>query len=171
MFFGKVGYSYLYAGENLARDFYDSYSLIDSWMSSDTHRKNLLSPNFTEVGFGIKEGYLNGIKTYIVVQMLGTPMSNAQNNAVTLTEEIVRNHLNHIISIKASWEVNNDRYSREDINMLLDSFNRQISFCNTILANFETGKGNTSESISLWNGVIKMSNETGEITKRLNNEI
>ena len=45
-FFKNVGYRYLYAGENLARDFGDSASVVNAWMNSPTHRDNLLSGRY-----------------------------------------------------------------------------------------------------------------------------
>lgn len=72
-FFQEVGYKYLYAGENLARDFMNSDSVVEAWMSSPTHRDNLLNPNYREIGLSVVNGTLNGVETTLVVQMLGTP--------------------------------------------------------------------------------------------------
>ena len=45
-FFRDVGYTYRYAGENLARDFSNANSAVDAWMASPTHRENMLSPRY-----------------------------------------------------------------------------------------------------------------------------
>jgi len=74
-FFQEVGYKYLYAGENLARDFMNSDSVIDAWMNSPSHRDNLLNPNYKEIGLSVVNGTLNGVETTLVVQMFGTPTS------------------------------------------------------------------------------------------------
>ena len=71
-FFKKVGYTYIYAGENLARGFTDSGEVITAWMNSPTHRENMLSPNYTDVGFAIKKGKLLGEDTTLVVEMFGS---------------------------------------------------------------------------------------------------
>ena len=46
-----------------------NYGLLEkvqhSWMYSEGHRKNLLDPNYTKVGFGIATSSLSG-KTYAV---------------------------------------------------------------------------------------------------------
>ena len=68
------GYRYTYAGENLARDFNKSDSVVKAWMNSQTHRENLLNPNYTEIGFAVVNGVLNGEKTTLVVQMFGKPV-------------------------------------------------------------------------------------------------
>lgn len=55
-FIKNQNYDYLYAGENLAMDFTSSESLVNAWMNSETHRKNILNPDFTEMGVGIVKG-------------------------------------------------------------------------------------------------------------------
>ena len=72
-FFRKVGYTFLYAGENLAVNFLDSQEVINGWLNSDKHRANLLSIKFQEVGIATVEGVYEGNPTIFVVQMFGTP--------------------------------------------------------------------------------------------------
>lgn len=72
-FFQEVGYKYIYAGENLARDFQDSGSVVEAWMNSPSHRDNLLNPNYKEIGLAVVNGTLNGVETTLVVQLFGTP--------------------------------------------------------------------------------------------------
>lgn len=70
-FFTDFGYKYRFAGENLARDFASPASAVDAWMASPTHRDNILSGNYKEVGIGVVEGSLNGVDTTIIVQFFG----------------------------------------------------------------------------------------------------
>ena len=72
-FFQEVGYKYIYAGENLARDFMNSESVVEAWMNSPSHRENLLNPNYKEIGLAVVNGTLNGVETTLVVQSFGTP--------------------------------------------------------------------------------------------------
>lgn len=72
-FFDQVGYKYIYAGENLARDFDTSAGVISGWMSSPTHRDNMLSGNYTEIGVAVVNGVLLGHETTLVVQLFGKP--------------------------------------------------------------------------------------------------
>jgi hypothetical protein len=74
-FFKSVGYKYSVAGENLARDFYDTDSLIKAWMDSPTHRENMLNSKYQEIGIGVVNGVLGGVKTTLVVQHFGTPLN------------------------------------------------------------------------------------------------
>lgn len=68
------GYNYQYAGENLAKNFLFSDSVVSAWMDSPTHRENILKSNYTDVGFAIVNGVLNGEETTLVVQMFGKPI-------------------------------------------------------------------------------------------------
>jgi len=67
------GYDYLYAGENLARGFTSSSDVVTAWMNSPEHRANMLSPNYTDIGFAIQSGTLTGTDTTLVVQEFGSP--------------------------------------------------------------------------------------------------
>lgn len=72
VFFRNSGYEYLYAGENLARGFDSAADVVNAWMNSPTHRENLLSPNYKEIGFAVEAGSLTGSNTILVVQEFGS---------------------------------------------------------------------------------------------------
>jgi uncharacterized protein YkwD len=73
-FIKHTGYEYSVAGENLARDYTDTASLLKAWMKSPTHRNNILNNDFTEIGIGITTGIQNGIYTTIIVQHFAKPI-------------------------------------------------------------------------------------------------
>src|SRR3989344_1270984 len=77
VFFIQAGYKYRYAGENLARDFSNPQSTIDAWMASPSHRENILSAKYQEIGVAVVEGDLSGIETTIIVQLFGTKLKEA----------------------------------------------------------------------------------------------
>jgi hypothetical protein len=52
-FFAKVKFTYDTAGENLALTNQSATSVVDGWYNSPGHRANMLSSQFTEVGYGI----------------------------------------------------------------------------------------------------------------------
>jgi len=73
-----AGYKYEYAGENLAKNFLFSNGVVDAWMNSTAgHRENILKREYTEVGYAIVNGILNGEQTTLVVQEFGKPMANS----------------------------------------------------------------------------------------------
>ena len=71
--FKQVGYTFLYAGENLAVNFTDNKDVEDAWLASPLHRKNILDARFKEIGLATIEGEYKGNQTIFVVQMFGTP--------------------------------------------------------------------------------------------------
>lgn len=70
-------YSYQTAGENLARDFQTSKGVINGWMQSEGHRKNLLETNYTETGVAVGQGQINGRPSEIVVALYARPLQGA----------------------------------------------------------------------------------------------
>lgn len=73
-FIKNAGYQYSIAGENLAKDFYDTSSMIKAWMRSPTHRDNIIHQKYQEIGIAVVDGILGGVKTTLVVQHFGTPL-------------------------------------------------------------------------------------------------
>jgi len=71
--FKQAGYDYRTAGENLAIGFIESGEVFNAWVASPSHKANLLSPKFEEVGIAIIKGIFQGQETTIVVQSFGTP--------------------------------------------------------------------------------------------------
>jgi len=71
-FIKDAGYTYHYAGENLARGFTSAESITQAWLASPAHRANLLSPNYTDVGFATGMGFNDqGQKVLLTVQLFG----------------------------------------------------------------------------------------------------
>lgn len=71
--FDEVGYSYMAAGENLAKDFTTDKGVVAAWMNSKEHRENVLNAGYSEVGFGVVDGILEGKETKLVVALYGSP--------------------------------------------------------------------------------------------------
>lgn len=76
-FFNKAGYRYLYAGENLAKEFEVSDGVVSAWMQSPSHRANILRPEYQDIGFAVVNGELEGEKTTLVVELFGTKQSSS----------------------------------------------------------------------------------------------
>lgn len=83
--FKQVGYSFDYAGENLAVDFSDSSDVNTAWMNSPTHRENILDPHYTEIGIAEAQGMYQGHPTTFVVQEFGTPSGGAKQQPVAVS--------------------------------------------------------------------------------------
>ncbi|MEK7140395.1 MAG: CAP domain-containing protein [Patescibacteria group bacterium] len=73
----QVGYKYVYAGENLAVNFFESEDVSQAWMNSPTHRANIVKANYQEIGIGVANGTFEGRNTVFVAQFFGTPFAMA----------------------------------------------------------------------------------------------
>jgi hypothetical protein len=71
--FSEAGYVYAHAGENLAIHFTDSTEVVEAWMKSPAHRKNIVNSLYTEIGVGTAKGKYEGYDTVYVVQLFGSP--------------------------------------------------------------------------------------------------
>ena len=71
--FSKENYDYKYAGENLAINFVSAEKQMDAWMKSETHKKNILNQNFSEIGVAVAAGKIDEKEAIITVQEFGAP--------------------------------------------------------------------------------------------------
>ena len=74
-FFQEVEYDYIYAGENLARDFSTPEAVVAAWMMSPSHKDNIINGQYQEIGVAVVNGTLRGVETTLVVQLFGTPVN------------------------------------------------------------------------------------------------
>jgi len=121
-----AGYKYEYAGENLAKNFLFSNGVVDAWMNSTTHRDNILKKEYTEVGYAIANGTLNGEQTTLVVQEFGTPLANSftpppvqANESIPEAKPVVEKRIEQIVAQKIV---------QPKINALSFSFNLNVIF-------------------------------------------
>lgn len=57
----KYGISYWTAGENIAAGQYSPEAVVESWMNSEGHRKNIMNPDFQYLGVSVVKGGRYGI--------------------------------------------------------------------------------------------------------------
>ncbi len=67
------GYSYKFAGENLAMGFSTASDVVNAWIKSPTHYANLIDADFLEIGVGMQTGQYADIPTVYVAQHFGQP--------------------------------------------------------------------------------------------------
>ena len=80
-FIRAAGYNYVYAGENLAKGFRTAEGVHEAWMASPTHKANIISGNYKDIGVAVVEGVLLGKQTILVVQMFGNLTSEVYGTA------------------------------------------------------------------------------------------
>lgn len=86
MFITQAGYEYVYAGENLAKGFRSAEGVHEAWMASPTHKENIVSPNYKDIGVAVVSGVLLGKETTLVVQMFGN-LTDEVNTPISVKSE------------------------------------------------------------------------------------
>lgn len=81
-FIKQNGYAYKSAGENLAVHYTTAEGLHEGWMASPTHKANIVSTKYDDIGVGIVQGEYGGYNTVMVVQLFGKPASAPATTAV-----------------------------------------------------------------------------------------
>jgi len=114
--FDEVGYSFVYAGENLAIHFADSNEVVDAWMESPTHRANILDGNYTEIGVGTAKGMYGGVPTVFVVQLFATPKAHEESREILSGSEI---DLKKVVLVSTQDVVHD---SSQNTNVLAEQF-------------------------------------------------
>lgn len=96
---------------------------------------------------------------------------NAPNNPsqnFTLDIENIKSYLNDVYRVKSSWEQARGHVNTEKLDRLIDSFNRQIEFCNHLINKLSGGQSASGDDINLWKAVLRMSDESATLTNELN---
>ena len=64
-------YDYIYAGENLAKDYDNSKEIIAAWIESPTHKENILNPDYSDTGIAVSINKSSKGRSIIVAQEFG----------------------------------------------------------------------------------------------------
>jgi uncharacterized protein YkwD len=88
--FKEVDYKYKYAGENLGMDFRTAEAVHQAWMESPTHRENIVSSNYDEIGVAVLDGIIDNEETKVGVQMFGKKLSSGAVEAERVMEGLSR---------------------------------------------------------------------------------
>ena len=79
-----AGFAWSQAGENIAAGFQTPAAAVRAWMRSPGHCRNILSPNFVDVGIGVSAGRVAGAgRAGTWTQDFGLPMGAARPRATS----------------------------------------------------------------------------------------
>lgn len=88
-FIDQEKYSFIKIGENLAMgDFSSSAEIVTAWMKSPAHRKNILDPNYKEIGVSVQYGTMNSKEVLLATQHFGNPRSSCPTVSQSSQEAI-----------------------------------------------------------------------------------
>lgn len=69
----RTEYDYIYAGENLAMNFNTANAVHAALMKSESHKKNILSDKYKDIGLAMIRGMIDGKETNVLVQTFAHP--------------------------------------------------------------------------------------------------
>ncbi|MBT3356011.1 hypothetical protein HN784_04115 [bacterium] len=91
----QVGYSYSVIAENIAEGYFSAESVVDAWMDSEGHRKNILSVELEEIGVSVLEiKNKEERKSYVLVQHFAAPqkeLDRKQSIEVVCDQKVKKN--------------------------------------------------------------------------------
>lgn len=73
-FLRSAGYDYHLAGENLAMGFSDARAVVNAWIKSPLHYRNIVEPDFKEMGMSLAVGEHGGEETIYIANHFGDPI-------------------------------------------------------------------------------------------------
>ncbi len=152
-YFGKLaGYDYILMAENLAYgDFKNEKALVEAWMESKTHRKNILNSKFTETGISISRGVMKGKETWLIVSHFGLP-ANACPRINNNLKVVIENKTKRIEELKKTLRVGEGRLAQvisafrfykamneynsavKETRVLIESYNSSVARYNDCIA-------------------------------------
>ena len=101
-------------------------------------------------------------KTY---QSTGPDIPNTQSS---LNVAEISEYLNNLREARGSWITAYGEYPKDKLDFLIDSLDRQISFCETLISRLNSKKYASQDDYLMWDAIIKMSYESAAIANELN---
>jgi hypothetical protein len=164
----RNGYAFILVGENLALgDFVSSKDVVNAWMDSPGHRKNILSESYSEIGIAVGRSMYEGRMQWVVVQSFGLPKDSCPAIDVELEGELesINEKLEIMGTIAQMREVQAQRRdgSLSDIQRRIESYNTAARMYNGYVERYKTIVDDYNESVGAFNECLK------EVKERIDN--
>jgi uncharacterized protein YkwD len=154
----RLGYRYKIVAENIASGiFMTNQKIIDGWMQSPGHRKNILSPEIREIGVSLIKGRMSGQNTWVSVQIFGlqslpvstklcTPPSQQLMNEIVIKKDELRVLNERLASLRSELEAEKtsieldrtldgkESKRNQDLNVKIKTYNEKSNWHNETLA-------------------------------------
>ncbi len=156
----RAGYEYIVVGENLALgDFASDKEVVQAWMDSPGHRKNILSDTFSEIGISAGKGLYEGRMAWIIVQSFGLPKSSCPTVDTELEKEL--KELERLLSVVESVALLREKDAKrkdgtlEERKSRIELYNISARLHNTYAERHRTLVEAYNESVGEYNECLK----------------
>jgi uncharacterized protein YkwD len=179
----SVGYHYKIIAENIGSGkFYTNQKIVDGWMQSPGHRRNILSPEVAEIGAAVLKGRMNGMETYITVQIFGLQSppvsqhicvapSKSLLNDIELKRAEIEGLSDQLFRMKQELDAENEsietdrRYTYGDsqkiqnLNIKINAYNEKSRWHNRIVADAKAKSGVMESMVNEYNRMLQAYND------------
>jgi uncharacterized protein YkwD len=154
---GTSGYSFLVIGENLAMGNFESdEALVQAWMDSEGHRKNILNADYKDIGVSVMKGVYQGKTVWMAVQHFGRPLSDCESPSIILKEKINFNEerisemQTELESLKSELEQMRPR-DRNFYSEKVEEYNSSVDFYNNLVTETKSLISEYNEQVNSFN--------------------
>lgn len=175
----RIGYRYKIIAENIASGtFLTNQKIVDGWMQSPGHRKNILSPEVKEIGVSVMKRRTNGIETTMAVQIFGLQSAAVSAKSCTLPSQRLSNEIelkkaelrglnDRFADLKAELESErtsielekrlggNDPRKNHEMNVMIKTYNEKSRWYNESLAEIKAKQTVLNAMIEEYNRTLQ----------------
>lgn len=153
----EVGYKFIAVGENLALGNFESdEKLVQAWMDSPGHRKNILSPQYKEMGVAVLQGEFQGRKMWLSVQHFAKPLSACRQPSEALRSKIAENQTQiekmYLVLSNLESEIKSSARSRSS------EYRQKVKEYNLLVSEYNELLDETKLLIDKYNSQVKLFN-------------
>lgn len=151
-------------------------TLKDSWSQESLPRPleglgNALSSRYVADAIDklIAEGGVDQKPPATKLSVVGGGNNPQPKTSAILDVNSIRDYRNNVNSAKQSWLTAQGNIPSDKLTQLLDSFDRQILFCDELISRLENKGGVASQDdVFMWDSIVKMSYESSNLANWLN---
>lgn len=153
-FIDAENYQFLKIGENLAKgDFSTSAEVVTAWMNSASHRKNILDPQYRDIGVAINSGEMNGRHVVLITQHFGSSKESCPT-VNTATKQAIDTLRERITGLQK--DITTEQQNISQISALVDPrFDSIIDEYNKIVDIYNKSIKTMGELVNDYNSQIK----------------
>jgi uncharacterized protein YkwD len=156
----QTGYDYIVVGENLALGvFGGDQQVVDAWMASPGHKRNILDPRYQDIGLAVGKGLYQGRTQWLIVQHFGKPLS-----ACSSPSDSIKTSIDTQKADVANLETQITTTRAQIDSLTGDAYLAKANEYNALVIDYNTKLTNLKQTIDTYNQTVKQFNTCAGIT-------